>query len=229
MKPRKLRNLIRKTQKALTWSTLERQEDIPAVRIVSDPHNRAHTICLPLCAKSAVNELSYLHELGHATLCEQAHPIFAANSYFHPSTEQEHFVMLAPALQTASDWYVSYWLNDICPDLFQTFLKEKLELVEKICGSSQQPTVDVFLDLAQTVALGIRYLDAPIDCGDKLKEAVDSFLCTETKKPTKETFTALVNTLMSIYSPIRAQLNNDDGYDVWESCLTSDAVPQLSA
>lgn len=224
MKQMKLQNIIRKSKKALTWTTLECHEDIVGVRIISDPLRRAHTIYLPLDKGTVIDEFSYLHELGHATLCEQVHPVFAANSYFASSTDQEHFFMLAPALQTASDWYVSYWLYEISPEKFRTFLQEKLELVETILASPKPPTVDVFLDSAHTVALGIKYLDAPIYCDDKLKEAVDSFLWAKADSPTKNAFSQLVNTLMSIYTPMRAQLKKDDGYDVWEACPVSDTA-----
>lgn len=223
MKTKKLKNLIKKVQNALDWPIIEQPEDVPVVRILSDPHFRTHIIHMPINQNAHVDDYNYLHELGHASLCERVHPVFAANSYFAASTSQEHFVLLAPALQTACDWYISYWFQDICPEKFKECMTEKLETVKKILVLPRLPTVDVLLDAAQTVALGIKYFDAPIDCGDKLKQAVDSFLAVRPDKPTRDDFEQMVNNLMAIYTPVRARIAQDNEYDIWETSLTDDA------
>lgn len=224
MKAKKLRNLIVKARKGLDWPILDNHGDTPVYRILSDPGNQSHVVHIPADPGARDDGLSYLHELGHATLCEQVHPIFAASSYFSSGTAKDQFIMFAPALQAASDWFVDRWLQKLAPRQIQASLENKLDVVEKIFSCEKPPTIDVFIDAALIVAQAIVYLNAPIDCGDKLKEAVDAFFSVNPDKPSEDAFLRLVNRLMAIYTPLRARIANDGEYDVWNIYLSGEGV-----
>jgi hypothetical protein len=219
VKTKKLRNLITKVRNGLDWPILDNHEDTPVYRVHSEPRNQTHVVLIPVDPDARNDGLGYLHELGHATLCEQAHPLFAASSCFASTTGKEQFMMLAPALQAASDWFVGCWLYGITPRQFKASLEEKLAVVEKIFSCQEPPPIDVFMDAALIVAQAIAYLDAPIDCGGKLKEAVDAFVSVKADKPGAATLVHLVNRLMAVYTPMRARVTNDGEYDVWDVYL----------
>lgn len=216
MKTKKINNLIKKVRNELDWPIMEEPKPVPVIRIVSDPRSQSHVIQIPTDPKVHTSGLGYLHELGHATLCEQAHQVFAANSYFIEGTEKEQFIVLAPALQAASDWFVNNWLLVTCPGEFKVQVKEELATAEKVCMQQRPPAVDLFIEAALTIALSIKCLDARIDCGGILKKAVDAFISVKADKPTADALVLLVNRLMSVYTTMRARLVNDGEYAAWE-------------
>ncbi|HEX9024245.1 MAG TPA: hypothetical protein VF799_10430 [Geobacteraceae bacterium] len=226
MRTKKLRNLIVKARKGLDWPILDNHDDSPVYRILSDPGSRSHIVHIPADPEARDDGLNYLHELGHAALCEQVHPVFAASSHFSATTGKEQFTMSAPALQAASDWFIGHWLHDMAPRQFKANLGNELEVVEKIFSREEPPPIDVFMDAALVVAQAIAYLDAPVDCGGKLKEAVDAFSSENADKPAEAPFLRLVNSLMAIYTPLRARIANDGEYAVWNIYLPGEGTTE---
>ncbi len=216
MKAKKLQNLIKKFRNELTWPTLDKTDDTEVVRIVSNPQTRAHTLFIPDEQKYTIDNARYLHELAHAILCEQVHPVFAASCYFANDLSKDQFTILAPALNAACDWFVGHWLLEKCPAHAKEELQERFAATEKVLELPQAPPIDIFLDSSLTVAQAITYLDEPVDCGGLLKDAVDAFISIAPGRPSADAYATLVNRLMAIYTPLRARIVGDREYSVWE-------------
>ena len=216
MKAKKLKNLTKKLRSELTWATLERTHEAPGIRIFSDTKTQAHTIMLPASQEHPVPEMDYLHELGHALLCERVHPVFANNFYLGGKPSKEQFMALAPALNVAADWFIGAWLLDVCAESAREQIEQNLETAEKLLEKQQSPTPDVFLGAALMIAQAIKHLDEPIDCGGVLKQAVNAYLAVPPDKPSASRYEELVNRLLAIYSPYRTKIVHDGEYDVWE-------------
>jgi len=222
MKRKSYKSLIKKVINDLSWPILEKTDDVPAVRVVSDVRNKTHLVFLPEKKSPENTEFSFLHELGHATLCEKVHPVFATNGQFPQLENKRQFLPLLPALQAACDWFVCHWQYQIVPQEMQQQLKENMPVVEEILGMQQLPPLDIILDASVIIAQAIHYTHEPIDCGGVLKQIVDAFLSVPPDKPSGENCVLLVNRLLSTYSDQRACLVPDDGCLVWKMVLPSE-------
>lgn len=218
MRTRSLKSLLKKVRRDLTWPVLEQPGELPMIRIVSYPRTQSHVILIPDKLHNRSSDLDYLHELGHATLCEKVHPVFAANSQFAAPDNKRLFLMVIPALNAACDWFVGHWQLELSPQEVRTHLRESLPLAEEVLGEPTLPPLEIILDASLLIAQGIRYLDEPIDCGGVLKIAVDAYLSMPPDKPSAESCVTLVNLLMAIYSDHRARLVHDSGFYLWEVC-----------
>jgi len=80
MKTKQLKNLTKKARNELSWQVREEEQPSGPLRIYSDPVARTHAIFLPLEHPEGGpdQELAFLHELGHALLCERVHPFFSS-------------------------------------------------------------------------------------------------------------------------------------------------------
>jgi len=216
MKNPSLQSSINKVRNDLSWPFIEQPNEVPVIRITSDPQSRTHVILIPDKLKRQSSDLDYLHELGHATLCEQIHPVFAANAQFATQENKRQFLVMLPALNAACDWFIYDWQLQIAPQAARDQILENMPLAEEILGESTLPPLEIILDAALLIAQGIHYLQEPIECGGVLKVAVDAFLSVTPEKPSAENCALLVNRLMATYTDQRARLVNDGAYSVWE-------------
>jgi len=215
MKKGSLKGLLKRVQKDLDWPVLEQAHQMPMVRIVSYPRNKSHIILKPEPGLNQSSDLDVLHELGHATLCEKVHPVFSANSRFAPQENKRQFLMVIPALNAATDWFVGDWQMEVCPALLRDQIQESLPVVEEILGQQTVPPLEIILDDSLVIAQAVHYLKEPIECEGVLKSAVDAFLSVSPEHPSAEGCTSLVNRLMATYTDQRARLVNDGDYFVW--------------
>jgi hypothetical protein len=217
MKQNDLQKSIKRVRNELTWPVSEKDNEQPVVRILSNPKIKSHVILIPDPEKNEGTDLDFLHELGHATLCEKIHPVFSGNSYFSaPEDNKRLFLMVIPALNVATDWFIGDWLIGIAPEQMRAHLQATLKSAEEILQHEKLPPVDIILDASLVIAQAIHYLKEPIDCGGVLQTAVDAFLSTPPDKPSYEACCTLVNTLMSTYTEQRARQIFDGEFDVWE-------------
>lgn len=216
MTKKSLKSLIKKVVNNLSWPILEKDSEVPAIRVISDNRNRTHFILMPDKKQNEGSDLDYLHELGHATLCEKVHPVFATNGQFSPMANKRQFLPLLPALIAAGDWFVCHWQMEVLPEEMHKLIREHLPVVEEVLGSPKLPPLEIILDSALLIAQAVHYLNEPIDCGGVLKNVVDAFLSVPPERPSAENLILLVNRLMATYTDQRARLVSDDGYDVWE-------------
>jgi len=216
MTKKSMKPVIKKVRDALSWSTLERDSDLPVIRIVSDIKNKSHLIYMPDESRNKSSDLDYLHELGHATLCESVHPVFATNGQFAQMVNKKQFLPLLPALSAACDWFIGHWQRELLPAEMDTQIKESITVVEEVLGMENLPPIEIILDAALIIAQAIRYLDEPIDCDGVLQAIVDAFLAVPPDQPSEENCVLLVNSLLAAYTDLRARLVPDVDYSVWE-------------
>ena len=228
MKKTTLRSIAKAARNQLKWPSLDRPEQVDYVQVFTDQRARAHTFIVPADSKLKTDYLAYLHSLGRAVLCEQVHPLFSANSNFAATTDQMRFAALAPALKAGTEWFVNCWLMQTCPERMSEHLRKLLAVAEQVIGRDTPPPPPVFLDAAQSIALALRYLNEPIDCGGILQQAVAAYQDIDPAAPSKEACEQLVNRLMAFYTPLRARLVEDNGCDVWEIFEPATAAPDIA-
>jgi hypothetical protein len=216
MKIKSLKSLVKKVRSNLDWPVLEESSELPAIRIVSYPRTKSHVILTPPPQQHRSSDLDYLHELGHATLCEQVHPVFSASSQFAAPDNKRQFLAVIPALNAACDWFVNHWQWELAPLELQKQIGEGLPVAEEVLGAAALPPLEIILDASLLIAQGIHYLDEPIECSGVLKVAVDAFLSFRPEKPSSENCVLLVNRLMATYTDHRVRLLLDDGFYTWE-------------
>lgn len=226
MEKRSLQTLLKKVRSELEWPVVEQSHQMPVVRIVSYPRNKSHVILKPEQASKQHGDAAYLHELGHAILCEKVHPVFSATTSFAPQDDKRRFLIIVPALNVACDWFVGGWQMGVAPRLTRMQIRESLPIAEEIVGQASLPPLEVILDAALVIAQGIQYLGEPIECDGVLDTAVKAFLAAAPDQPSCEACVRLVNALMSTYSHQRAFLVQKDGHWVWDvQTLTEVEIP----
>jgi hypothetical protein len=216
MKSKSLKSQIKKALDGLEWPILIEPHEMPVIRIVSNPHKKSHIILMPDKIHNRSSDLDYLHELGHATLCERVHPVFAVNILFAPLTNKKQFLPVIPAFNAACDWFVGDWQMEISPKAARKQLEENVPLAEEVLGAPQIPPLEIILDASLIIAQSIHYLDDPIDCVGPLKLAVDAFISIPPDKPSLHMCVFLTNRLMATYTDQRVRFNEAGDASAWE-------------
>jgi len=217
MKTKKLKNLVKKATGELSWQAREVAQPSGPVRIFSDPVERSHTIFIPAepPEDGQVLELLYLHELGHALLCERVHPFFSAG---FPLTglDQRFVPAVTPVLNAAGDWFVGHWMTEFCREVAIAELENEYEAIAGMMNKGETPSVDRFFVAVLIIAQSIKYLKAQVQCSGFLDSAVQTFLAIPPEKPTIGKFEELVNSLLALGSPFRCRRVVSQGQDVME-------------
>ncbi|HEY5513000.1 MAG TPA: hypothetical protein VIK40_05075 [Geomonas sp.] len=227
MKKQSTKDLIKRVLSDLDWPILECATEMPMIRLISDHKNKSHIIYLPTKENNKSRDLDYLHELGHATLCEKVHYIFATNSQFPTLASKKQFLPLLPALSAASDWFVCHWQQEVLPAKMHKVIKGSMPVVAEILGQPTLPPIEIILDASLLIAQAVYYLDEPIDCGGVLNDIVGAFLSVPPEHPSAENLLLLVNKTMAAYTTQRARLVPEDDYlvwDVYQPCEAKEAV-----
>jgi hypothetical protein len=224
VKKQSTQSLLKKLYGDLDWPILECPTEMDMVRVISDHKNKSHYRYQPERAANKSSDLDQLHELGHATLCERVHPIFATNSQFPLYASKKQFLQLLPALSTATDWYVCHWQSEILPEEMRQVIRQSLPVVEEILAKPELPPIEIILDAALIIAQAVHYLDEELECGGPLKEIVDAFLSVAPESPSKEGLVQLINKVMAAYSEQRARLVPEGEHLVWELYLPPGAT-----
>ncbi|MBT0665605.1 hypothetical protein KI809_14950 [Geobacter pelophilus] len=223
MKKKSLKTLIKQVRAELEWPILEKSHEMPVIRIASYPRTRSHVFLMPNKLHNKSTDLDYLHELGHAYLCEKVHPVFSATSQFSSEKDKRQFLMAIPALNAACDWFIGHWQMELSPQEARKQLQENIPIAEEVLAAPQLPPLEIILDAALLIAEGINYLEEPFECQGVLKTVVDAFLSVPPGQPSADNCSLLVNRLMSTYTDHRARLINQDGYHVWDIYLPDTA------
>jgi len=134
-----VKGLVKKVRSELDWPVLEQPHELAALRIVSYPRTKSHVILVPDQKLKCSTDLDFLHELGHATFCEKVHPVFSASSHFATQDSQRLFLMVIPALNVATDWFISHWQMGLSPQLTRKQIKKGLAVAEEVLGLEQLP------------------------------------------------------------------------------------------
>lgn len=207
---KKIKKLIKYTRHRLGWRVYERVHG-HTLMIRSDHQAKTHLITMPETG-SKVRPIEYLHELGHAILCEQVHPQFSTPYFTGAATEV--LEQIRPASQAASDWFIDAWLLEICPDEERKEIAEHCNLVVKVLRSESSGTPDIMYGSALFIAQAIKYCSWQVAVGGKLEQAVASFLSVEPVPPAVGKLEELLNKLLAVLYPYQVRLRNDE----WQVC-----------
>ena len=223
MKTKKLKNLVKKAKGELVWTVREVAQESEQLRIFSDPMDKTHTIYLPSSSENGpVHELLYLHELGHALLCERVHPFFASG-FPIVGLEKEQLPAVGPLLSAASDWFVGHWLMEFCPELALAELQDEYEATAEMMAKGETPGLDKFFVAVLITAQSIKYLKATVQCSGFLDSAVQAFLAVSPDIPSASKLVDLINRLLSLGAPYRCRQVNSQGQEVMEFFRSSDS------
>jgi hypothetical protein len=217
MKTKKLRNLVEKAKDELSWPCLEEEQASGPPRIFSDPVARTHTIFVPSepPEEGPDKELLYLHELGHALLCERVHPFFSGG-FPIAGLDKGVVAAVSPVLNVASDWFVGHWMTEFCPEVAIAELQKEYEATAEMMEKGETPSLDKFFVAVLIIAQSIKYLKAPVECSGFLDSAVQTFLAVPPEKPTLPKIEALINALLALGTPFRCRHVKSAGQDVME-------------
>jgi hypothetical protein len=217
MKTKKLKNLVKKAKGELSWTTREVAQESGPLRIFSDPVVRTHTIFLPSVPpeEGPVQELLYLHELGHALLCERVHPFFSSG-FPIAGLDKGQVPAVSLVLNSASDWFVGHWMMEFCPDVAIAELKKEYEATAEMIEKGETPSIDKFFVAVLIIAQSIKYFKAPVECSGFLDSAVKAFLAVPPEKPSLQKIENLINSLLSLGAPFQCRHVNIEGQNVLE-------------
>ena len=217
MNPKKLKTLISKARKELSWLILEEEQPSGPLHIFSDPLVRTHTIIRSVAPPGDVGgpdqDIHYLHELGHALLCERVHPFFSNNFPINGLT-REQMPAVSPVLSTASDWFVGHWLTEFCPEVAIPELKKEFAVTARMLDQKETPDLDRFFVAVLIIAQANTYLGEQVTCAGFLDEAVKAFLAVPPANPTLEKLEELINSLLALGSPFQCRHVPHKGQDV---------------
>jgi len=201
----------------LTWPAHEEVRPSGPLHIFSNPLARTHTIYRPEEApgEGAEQEFLYLHELGHALLCERVHPFFSSG-FPIAGLDQAMVPAVTPVLNAASDWFVGHWMMGFCHDEAVAALNKEYELTARMLDKGWSPDFDKFFVVVLIIAQSIRYLNAPAACSGILDAAVKAFLAVPPEKPSLRNIEALINSLLSLGSPLQCRHTNREDLEILE-------------
>lgn len=217
MKTKKLKNLVKKAKDELSWRTLDQAQESGPPRIFSDPVARTHTIFRPSSPleQGPLQELLYLHELGHALLCERVHPFFSSG-FPIAGLEERQIPAVSPLLYVASDWFVGHWMMEFCHEVAIDELKKEYEATAEMMRKGEPESIDKFFVAVLIIAQSIKYLKVQVECSGFLDSAVKAFLAVPPEKPSLGKIEDLINSLLLLGSPYQCRHLNKEGQDVLE-------------
>jgi hypothetical protein len=217
MNTKKLDNLVEKARGELSWPVQEVVQGSGPLRIVSDPVGRTHTLVLPSSTpeEDPVQELHYLHELGHALLCERVHPFFSGG-FPIVGLDNEQLPAVSPALNAACDWFAGHWMMEFCQDVAMAELQQEYAATAKMMEKGETPSLEKFFVAVLIIAQSIKYLDATVECEGFLDSAVKAFLAVPPENPSLPKIVALINSLLSLGAPYQCRHVQMEGQDVLE-------------
>lgn len=209
---KKIKKLIKTTRHRLTWPVRECTSG-HTLMITSDHQQRSHLITIP--QSGVVRPIEYLHELAHATLCEQVHPQFSTQ-YFNGAGDERVLAEIQPAAQAASDWFADAWLMAVCPIEERREIEEHCALVVQSLHASPAGTPEMLYGSALMIAQAKKYCSLEVKTGGQLLQAVTAFLSIEPSPPTIEHLEALLNLLLEVLHPYRVRLEDNEWRVVYD-------------
>lgn len=191
-----VRQAIRQVESSLTWQVVTIRHD-QALDIISDPTNQVHTIRLDREDGPAgpIRQIEYLHELAHAWLAERE-PVFCVHHFIAPGCDMSVVLQtLSDPVRMTADWFVDDLLMKWAPAAETAEIEEHVHLVRRtLCGDPTLAPSDMSLVLAQGVYYNIASLPSSLH---NLQELILPFLSVPPRKPSRDNFSRLFNSLLS--------------------------------
>lgn len=208
-----LEEIIGATRRRIAWSLREKVGD-GGFAVRSDPCLREHVIYWPRpgCAGQP-SYLEYLHELVHARLAEEAHPLFSG-PVFAPGSSQGLVDAALPVFQAASDWFVEHEVLRLCPERKKPELVAQHEAVlQCLRGSgSLDPGGAAY---AALMAAKATWLGREPGFTGLLADLCQAYLRTPAHKPSLFTLRALANRLLPPLFGARVEVVMACGREIW--------------
>lgn len=209
-----LEEIIRATRSRIAWPLRETLGD-SGFAVRSDPDRREHVIYWPRSGGiGAPHYLEYLHELVHARLAEEAHPLFSGPT-FAPGSHVLLVDTALPVFQAASDWFVEHEVVRLCPE------RKKPELAAQFGALLHGMRDGGSLDPAEAAcaallaAKAVAFLGREVCLSGLLAELIQAYLRTPAHKPSLFTLSALTNRLLAPLFEARADIALAQGREAW--------------
>ena len=209
---KKIKKLIKKTRHRIQWPVTEVRSTDNVLRITSDHRQQTHTIYLP---DTDVRPIEWLHEYGHATLCETVNPMFSTQ-YFLRGVGQDIINEITPAAQAASDWFIDQWLFEILPEESVVEIRHHLRMVMQALQTEDTGTPELFTMAALMIAQGQRYCAIKTPTAGNLQNGVNAILQVNPARPSVEALQQVVNGLLACWSHLRVSHVVEDMIDCWQ-------------
>jgi len=214
-----LEEIVKELRGSLTWEVKEKIGREGYFQVISFPIEKKHLISWPAPnIQDPPRPIEMAHELIHAQLAEQVHPLFSA-SFFALGTPEEILEGLSPAMRAASDWFVDDRLMELCPEDELKEIKEHLKLVKTHREKFDEVFSLIISGFLQAQA--VKYGIYPRKKFAKRKNrqvtrVMDAFLSVEPSKPSIGDLKKLINQLISLYTNLRVELVKQGAMEVWE-------------
>jgi len=209
-----LEEVIHAARGRIAW-TLHEKVGSGGFAVHSDPARREHVICWPRPGNfDPPRYLEYLHELVHARLAEEVHPLFSGPA-FAPGSDRILVDTALPVFQAALDWFVEYEVVRLCPERKKPELAAQHEVVLRClhgCGSLDPAGAAC---AALLTAKAVAWLGREPGLSGLLAELTQAFVRTPAHKPSLFTLRALTNRLLVPLFGMRAEMAMVQGRRAW--------------
>lgn len=209
-----LEQVIGATRLRIAWTLREKVGD-GGFAVRSDPERREHVIHWPRPgAFEPPRYLEYLHELVHARLAEEAHPLFSGPC-FAPGSDEALKDAALPVFQAASDWFVEHEVVRLCPERKKPELAAQHDAVLRCLrgGGSLDPASAACAALIAAKASA--HLGREPGFTGLLADIAQAYLRTPAHKPSLFSLSALTNRLLSQLLNARARIVVARGREAW--------------
>ena len=215
-----LENVIDEIRGGLSWRVEEGVGSRGWFEVVSFPLEKKHVVWWP--DRNVLDPprlIEVAHELLHAKLAEDVHPLFSG-SFFVPGTPEGVIKLLVPGVRVATDWFVDERLYRYCPDMECEEIREHLTLMRRFkCRGD----VDAMLMWGFLEAQAVRYGVFPEKrCRKRTKKAriargaMEGCLSVDPANASVAKLRKLTNLLLGVYSDFCVNLRRVNGMEVWE-------------
>ena len=206
-----MKEIIKRVQATLKWQVSTIKHETRHMEITSDPIAKTHTIYIPP-PEAEWRDIEYLHELGHAYLAEQTHPLFSS-AYFAKGTPDQEMQKFIWPKRTADDWYVDDLLIQWCPDEERAEIEEHADMI-KYVEEETSPfwLYGAGLMLAQAIEYRVEHPVVP----ESVKPVIDALRSFRPNCPNIRNLRRLTNKLALLVTTKQIELAHEDRLDVWK-------------
>jgi len=209
---KKIKKLIKKVRHRLDWPVTEVYgHNIKELNIHSYPHEKRHVINIP---DHDVRDIEFLHELGHATLCETVHPMFSGSLF--EFNDPDLLQLFTPAIQAANDWFIDDWLHKLAPKETEKEIVEHYNMVRRRLKQDKNADQTILCMAAFLIAQASRYCGITAKVEGILAEAVRVISSVDPAPPTLDKLCLVFNGLAALYTAYQVEpVVAEDGLTVW--------------
>jgi len=197
---------------SLKWPVEKRLWDETSLQITCVTARRRHVMSIPRRG-DAVREIEFLHELAHARLAEDVHPLLATG-VFVPRPPDHVLRELVWPTQSAADWFADALLWEWAPHACAMEIREHLGYV--LATTVAKLSNGQLFYAGGLICAQARYWKImPFEAPQLLQPVIDVLLRFQPEKPTLAKMQALLNALAELTTPYRVRAVENNGETVW--------------